>query len=406
MNQKSSLFALLFTIFNDAIGWGIVLTIFAPLLFDPANGILPADTSDAARNLILGILISSYAITQFLSMPIIGALADHFGRKKLLEWTIFGNIASFFFSAVAIWMANLPLLFAARLLSGLFSANSAIAQASIADVSSEREKSKNLALGGMVGGIAWIVGPPLGGILSTPRWIPWFDFATPFLALASLFVLNYFWVHTGFQETYQPQEKTDWKHEIKNLRKVASMPWMKGWLSVAFLYDLGWFFFLLYYPQLFVQKFHFDQEGIGFFSAYLSLFWLLGSFVLNRWLGDLHPAKILFSVMPVLGILISLGNWEDTISGWSWTFPLLGLGGTLAWTSIMAQISNLSGKENQGKAFGVLQSISSLALLIAPFVSGIIAAENIELPMYLGSIILIIAGFYALVLHSKRSESV
>lgn len=404
MNQKSSLFALLFTIFNDAVGWGIVLTIFAPLLFEPSHGILPADTSDANRNMILGILISAYAITQFLSMPIIGALADHFGRKKILEWTILGNIVSFFFSAVAIWVANLPLLFAARLLSGLFSSNSAIAQASIADVSSERDKSKNLALGGMVGGIAWIVGPPMGGILSTPRWIPWFDFSTPFLALAFLFVLNYFWVHKGFEETYQPQEKTDWKHEIKNLRKVASMPWMKGWLSVAFLFDLGWFFFILYYPQLFVQKFYFDQEGIGFFSAYISLFWLLGSFVLNRWLGHLHPAKILFSVIPVLGILISLGNWEDTINGWSWTFPLLGLGGTLAWTSVMAQISNLSGKENQGKAFGVLQSISSLALLIAPFASGIIAAENIELPMYLGSIILIIAGGYALVLHSKRKE--
>ena len=124
LSRKSSLYSLLFTIFNDAIGWGIVLTIFAPLIFDPHHSILPLDTSDSARNIILGFLIGSYAVTQFISMPLIGALSDHLGRKKVLEWTIFGAMAAFVLSAFAIWFGSLVLLFICRLLAGLFSGNS------------------------------------------------------------------------------------------------------------------------------------------------------------------------------------------------------------------------------------------------------------------------------------------
>ena len=99
MMRKGSLYSLLFTIFNDAIGWGVVLTIFAPMLFDHTHPFLPDATSDSVRNVILGFLIGSYAITQFISMPLIGALSDHFGRKRILEWTIFGAMLSSFFSA-------------------------------------------------------------------------------------------------------------------------------------------------------------------------------------------------------------------------------------------------------------------------------------------------------------------
>jgi DHA1 family tetracycline resistance protein-like MFS transporter len=188
--KKSSLYCLLFTIFNDAIGWGIVLTIFAPLVMDPSAGFLGAGVSLQTRNLILGFLISSYAFTQFLFMPFIGAISDHWGRKRILKWTIGGAGVAFVLSALSIWIGSLWALFFSRLLAGIFSANSATAQAAISDVSSERDKSKNLSLTGVVGGFSWILGSPLGGLLSSSEWIKWGDFATPFWFVAGLFFLN------------------------------------------------------------------------------------------------------------------------------------------------------------------------------------------------------------------------
>jgi DHA1 family tetracycline resistance protein-like MFS transporter len=394
MTRKSSLYSLLFTIFNDAIGWGVVLTIFAPLLFGRSQTILPEDASDATRNVILGLLIGSYAITQFFAMPLVGALSDHFGRKKILEWTIFGAMLSFILSALAVRWESLFILFAARLLAGLFSANSAIAQASIADMSSERAKAKNLSLSGIVGGISWIVGPPLGGFLSTSKWVSWFDFSTPFWFLALLFLINLFWVHKSYVETYAKREKHSWLQEIKDLTKLSKIPQMKGWLTVAFLFYFGWFFFVLYYPAFFVQKFQFTQENIGYFSAYMSIFWLCGSLAINRWFGSLDPSLALAWCLPVSGLLIFLGTVEGNIDGWIWTFPLLALGGTAVWVNTMALVSNLAGTQNQGKAFGILQSIMSLALFIAPLATGFIASFNLEIPLYLGALVLGGAGLY------------
>jgi DHA1 family tetracycline resistance protein-like MFS transporter len=161
-------------------------------------------------------------LTQFVFMPFLGAISDLLGRKKVLEWTIACAGVSFVFSAVAIWMKSLALLFASRILAGIFSANAATAQAAIADISSERDKAKNLSLTGIAGGLSWVVGPPLGGLLSSKEYFPWADFATPMWFVAGLFFLNYFWVAKSFEETYvRSEEKHSWKQEIKNIAKLS-----------------------------------------------------------------------------------------------------------------------------------------------------------------------------------------
>ena len=406
MMRKGSLYSLLFTIFNDAIGWGVVLTIFAPMLFDHTHPFLPDATSDSVRNVILGFLIGSYAITQFISMPLIGALSDHFGRKRILEWTIFGAMLSFLFSALAVWMGSLAILFTARLLAGLFSGNAGTAQAAIADMSSERAKAKNLSLSGIVGGISWIVGPPMGGFLSSSKWVPWFGYTTPFWFLALLFLINLIWINRSFVETYQKKEKHDWKQEIKDLAKLSKIPRMGGWLTVAFLFYFGWFFFILYYPTLFVQRFHFDQEGIGYFSAYLAIFCFFGSLAMNRLFGEKMNAEVaMLWVLPISGILILIAAMQGGIEGWTWMFPFIGLAGTVAWVSAMAIISNLAGAANQGKAFGIIQSLMSLALFIAPLFTGFIAPYGLDLPIYFGTAVLIGVGLFALGLHTRRKRA-
>lgn len=391
---------LLFTIFNDAIGWGIVLTIFAPLFFDSSDRMLPSDTPNAIRNILLGILIGSFGIAQFLSMPVIGALSDHFGRKQILEWTIFGSLMSFILSAIAILMSNLTLLFFSRLVAGLCSGNAGTAQASIADMSTEKTKAKNLSLPGMVVGISWMIGPPLGGFLSTPGWISWFNYSTPFWFLAFLFLLNFLWVHSSYIETLEKKEHGNWKQEIKDLSKISKIPHMKGWLIVTFFFYLSWFTFKLYYPAFFVQKFQFTQESIGYFYGYLAIFWLMGSFVLNRYFGEkIEPKKLLLFLLPIEGLALFVALWIGSISAWVWTFPILAFFGSMGWIEVLALTSNLAGKVNQGKIFGITQSLMSLAVFVAPFYSGFLASYQIDFPLYIGAISFFATSFFTIGLH-------
>ncbi len=374
MAKRISLYPLLFTIFNDSIGWGVVLTIFAPLLFDSSNQILPSDTSHATRNVLLGFLLSSYAVMQFFSTPVIGALSDHWGRKRVLEGTIFMAMVTFVLSAVAIGMHSLILLFIARILGG-GSANVGAAFASIADMSTEQTKAKNLALTGIIWGIAWILGPPMGGFLSTPHRVAWFGYSTPFWFLALLLLLNLIWIRISYIETLEKKERHDWKQEIKDLSKLSKIPRMTGWLIVALFFYFGWFTFKLYYPTLFVQKFRFTPEEIGYFSGYLAIFWMFGSFVLNRYFWEkINPEKLFMFLLPVEGIVLFLASWIGNIAVWIWTFPILSFFAAMGGIEILALTSNLAGKENQGKIFGITQSLMSLALFAGPACSGFMAS--------------------------------
>ncbi len=49
--------ALIFTVFLDMIGIGIIIPILAPIIFDFSGGILPASVDASSRALILGIIV-------------------------------------------------------------------------------------------------------------------------------------------------------------------------------------------------------------------------------------------------------------------------------------------------------------------------------------------------------------
>ncbi len=406
MIRKSSLYSLIFTIFCDGLGWGVVLTIFAPLLMHESSTLLPPGTTVQTQNLILGFLIGCYPLTQFFFMPVIGALSDHIGRKKVLEWTILCAGVSFILSAIAISMGSLVLLFVSRILAGIFSANAATAQAAIADISSEREKAKNLSLTGIAGGLSWVVGPPLGGFLSTEAYFSWANFATPLWFVALLFFLNYFWILKSFQETYVKtahHEKHDWKQEIRDLAKLSRIPRMTPWLVVTFLFYFGWGFYVLFYPALLVQRFNFDQAAIGLLSGYLSLFWLASSTALNRGLAErFKPEAFILLGLPIAGILSIVIAFSHTITWWYVTFPFLAICGTCIWTNLLAFLSNLAGKENQGKIFGIAQSLMAFAMFVSPVISGFLAALDERIPLTASGLILAASGAFAALYYFRR----
>lgn len=405
--KKSSLYSLIFTVFNDALGWGVVLTIFAPLLMNSSGVFLSSNTTLQAQTIVLGLLIGCYPLAQFFFMPLIGALSDHLGRKKVLEWTILCAGLSFIFSAIAIRQGSLLFLFISRILAGIFSANAATAQAAIADISSEKEKGKNLALTGIAGGLSWVIGPPLGGFLSTKKYVPWADFATPLWVVAGLFVINYFWVLRSFSETRVKthRQQHDWKQEIKDLSKLSKIKHMSPWLLFAFFFYFGWGFYMLFYPTLLVQRFHLDQAAIGFLSGYLSIFWLMTSTVLNRGLAErFKPEAFVLLMLPIIGILSIAIAFVPTISWWYVIFPFMAIGGAASWINLSAFLSNLAGPDNQGKVFGIAQSIMALAMCLSPIISGVVAAIDERIPLVASGVILVAVGGSSLLYYFKRHE--
>src|SRR5881394_2521264 len=149
--RKASLGTLFLTVFLDLLGFGLVV----PFLPGVARtyGATPLEAT------LLG---AAFSGMQFLFIPLWGRLSDRVGRRPVLLW----SIAASALGMVGLGLAGtLPLLFLARLWSGMATANIAVAQAYIADVTTPERRARGMGLIGMAFGLGFIFGPAIGGLL-------------------------------------------------------------------------------------------------------------------------------------------------------------------------------------------------------------------------------------------------
>jgi multidrug resistance protein len=170
--QRSALRLVLLTVFVDLVGFAIVL----PLL--PSYG-AKYGASDAA----IGALVASYSLMQLLFAPWWGRLSDRIGRRPVLLIGLVGSAASYLLFGFA---GSFLVLLISRVVAGGCGSIVNVAQATLADVTSREHRARAMGLIGAAFGVAFIIGPALGGFSS--RW----GEAAPGLVAATLSGANFF----------------------------------------------------------------------------------------------------------------------------------------------------------------------------------------------------------------------
>lgn len=146
---RHQLFILHLTIFLTVAGFGIVIPV------------LPYFARElGARSVEMGLMVSLYALAQFLFAPFWGSLSDRVGRKPVLILGMTGFGLSF--GAMA-FVHSVPALIAVRFLGGMLSASTfPAAQALVADVTPPEERGPALAVMGGAANLGFMLGPLLG----------------------------------------------------------------------------------------------------------------------------------------------------------------------------------------------------------------------------------------------------
>lgn len=193
------------TILLDAMGIGLII----PVLPDVLRRF---STDPATVSAWFGAFIGAYALMQFLASPVLGSLSDRYGRKPILLISLLGAALDYVFMAFA---PTLPLLFIGRLISGLTGASMTVASSYMADISDDRTRSANFGMIGAGWGIGFILGPLIGGLLSTAG--P----TAPFLASAGLNLVNFLFGVFVLPESL-PQEMRR-NVELKKLNPFRSL---------------------------------------------------------------------------------------------------------------------------------------------------------------------------------------
>ena len=158
------------TVLIDLIGFGIVIPIL-PFL-SPQLG---ADKVDIA------LIIAVYAAAAGLVGPMWGRLSDRIGRKPVIMICLAGAAVSYVMLGLAtgLWM-----IYLARGFAGLMAGNFGVASAMIADITSPRERARGMGILGSAFGIGLVIGPLLGGLLSTDN-----SFTLPCIVAGSMSLL-------------------------------------------------------------------------------------------------------------------------------------------------------------------------------------------------------------------------
>jgi MFS family permease len=154
VSVRWSTFGVLFSVvFLDNLGYAIVV----PYLYFYVRAL-------GGSTLLYGVLLASYSLMSFIFTPLLARLSDRYGRRKILLVALAVSGFSYFVfgASQVLW-----LLFLGRMLSGTTAATVPVAQAYVADVTTRNERLRYLGLLGAAAGLAFILGPAIGGTLSS-----------------------------------------------------------------------------------------------------------------------------------------------------------------------------------------------------------------------------------------------
>ena len=410
MEEKSqSMLPIIMVVFIDMLGLGLAIPILAPMFFDVQHGVLPMGYSTELRGVLLGLIIAIYPLAQFFGSPIIGALSDHRGRKSVLWISLTGTLFGYLVFAAGVLMGNVPMLYIGRMIAGFTGGNLATAYSAIADVSDEKSKTKNFGLVGMAYGVGFIIGPYLGGVLSDPTVVPWFNFSTPFFAAALLALINIFMVYYRFEETLKTRVSTPvspWMG-FANLKKAAALPKLRTMFIVIFLYMFGYTMYTQFLSVYLIERFAFSTSHIGDIYAFIGLCIALTQGLVTRPVSKWFTSEQVLQVS-FLGLSIAVGAvlFATDASHVYFFIPFVALFAGLTYPNTTTIVSNLTGRESQGEIMGISQSVQAAAQAIPPIIAGVIISIGVTLPILCASAIIFLSwvGFMLAMHYRQRAK--
>jgi len=251
----------LITVFLDMVGFGLIMPVLPRLIEDVG------EVGIAEAAVMGGWMFAAFSLAQFVFAPLMGNLADRFGRRPLLLLAIFGLGMDFILMALA---PTLVWLFVGRIIAGVCGASWIIASAFIADVTAPDERARAYGLMGAAFGVGFVIGPAIGGLLGElgPR--------VPFWVAAGISLVNFVYGWLVLPESLPPEKRRRfelWRANPFGAFRVFAT--YRGVLPMVLVMGL-FFFSTSVYPAIWafwgIAKFGWSEAMVG---ATLAVFGLI-----------------------------------------------------------------------------------------------------------------------------------
>jgi len=403
-NSAYTKIMLIMIVFVDMMGFSVLFPIIPDLMeyymskIESASGmtgfVVPLINIEIIRQdaiIILGGIVSSlWAFLQFIMLPVWGRISDRYGRKIVLITTAIGLSIAYMIWTFAV---NLPMFILYRVIGGIMAGNIGVAYAAMADITSLKDRTKNMGLLGAAGGIGMIIGPVISGLLSSKEIqniISDYSFLHPFsicsMASSLFFILSTLLI-LNFEETaninpkiHRTSDDTDSvsqnqgfeeRLEKKPLFKLRPDKNIHGFVRLAminfsFAFSMAGIELML--PYFFKLRFNATPSILGMVFLYLGIIMAMGQSVFVRvglkYVNEKRLLIIGLSLIPLPLLIISYTS-ETLLGAVLWILPIA-VGFSLAAPSLSGLISHIAPSTEQGYIMGLFNSYGALAYIFGP----------------------------------------
>ena len=355
-SRRAALLFIFITILIDVLAFGVIIPVLPHLVEQLSGG------STSTASYWVGVFGTMFALIQFVTAPIQGALSDRFGRRPVILLSCLGLGLDFVFMALA---PTLAWLFVGRIISAITAASFTTANAYVADITEPSERAKSYGMLGAAFGVGFVIGPLIGGVLGDV------DLRLPFWFAAGLALVNFGYGFFVLPESLPADRRAgrfDWSgaNPFGAMKLLRRYPQVFGLAAVVFLANLAHYV----YPSVFVlfadYRYGWGQKQVGYVLAVVGVL----SVVVNVGLVGALVKRMGERRALLLGLscgAIGFAIYGLADSGWMF---LAGLPASALWAvaspATQALITRQVGADAQGRIQGALMSLVSMGGIVGP----------------------------------------
>ena len=343
------------TLVLAVVGFGLLIPVLPALVVQLTGG----EISTGSHT--YGMIIGSYALMQFICSPILGALSDRYGRRRIILIATAGSALDYFI------MANAPSLawfFLARIIAGGTAGVLSTANAYIADVTLPEKRAQAFGLLGAAFGIGFIIGPVVGGILGQ------YDIRLPFFAAGACASVNWLYGFFALPESLKLENRREfsWKraNPVGALLALKRLPAVFGLAECYFIMSLAQTMLQTTWALYTGHRYHWGPLAIGLsLMAVGVLTGLVQATLVKHLVPKLGETKAVLlgfaaSIIAQLGYGLAEYGWMIYV------IMLVGCCAGVSGPALQSYITKHVPPNEQGAVQGVYAGLASLAGIPGP----------------------------------------
>ena len=371
------------SMFLNAVGFTIIIPV-VPF-------IVAQYVAEENVGLVVGLIMASFALCQFLAAPVLGAISDQRGRRPVLLLSLAGSIIGYVIFGIggALWV-----LFLGRIIDGLTGGNISTMYAYVADTIPPQERGRYYGILGAASGFGFIIGPVIGGITGL------YSLSMPLYVAAAVTLGNVLWAYFALPESLPAEKRSklfEWGHlnPFSPFAHVFSSATLRIAFVAAFLFFFGGTMLQSNLSVFLKDILDFGPGGIAAILLLVGVMDILSQgFLTGRLLPIFGEVKLARAGLVVNGVgflLIGLVAFFPWVTLLVIAIIVFNLGDGLFQPSISGIIANAAPAGAQGRVQGANQGQQAIARILGPLLAAFLYTVTPSGPYFVGAAVILVA---------------